>query len=568
MISCTSLSATSYQVKYDPEQHGSDVETYYNSDNVECTNVRVRECKFGYGKQLLFGEPPEFNLTRGAERVDDFQMQFDSNGQAKATPLRNHGRVVPYCYPSCHWGANNDIQFILMPKHWDNLVRTGSNGEPLPKLTRVEIEHISNMLCAMKRSGLDPANSLHIVNRYLTSYCCKGGHSSAHWCNASQSIIMAYCSQEGNESKTLRSIVAKLMLEISQSMTMARDQALFLGAGGKLKKGLTVVKTSVSATSTSDLSAAAAGQQDPGAPPFSETVDPKVQNRFNLLNIFKRYKQRSNTLSGLSVYEFSISHWKDGKELVPYFFGYYNIPKWPLCETFSKWTLILHRPWRTNPDEVKGHSETYAEALVEYLLTEECRVPDLIWNEILRVKRKEREVSVDASAAISGNADVLSPSNERTDERLDDAAAAMPAPTGGENPHDFQDFTDHFVKNLRKPPPGYDWSANYNDRNQSALQEYIDKRREAGLRRRLGGGEEPLELFDEPKYRPENARSYEQKFLVYHHLYHHWLRWTREHNPELAQTLDLPEDKTQLVWVEGLPGMSTNYVFCHLRQFF
>ena len=37
----------------------------------------------------------------------------------------------------------------------------------------------------------------------------------------------------------------------------------------------------------------------------------------------------------------------------------------------------------------------------------------------------------------------------------------------------MQDFTDHLINNLRRPPPNFDWSAIYNERNYSSLQEYI-----------------------------------------------------------------------------------------------
>ena len=39
-----------------------------------------------------------------------------------------------------------------------------------------------------------------------------------------------------------------------------------------------------------------------------------------------------------------------------------------------------------------------------------------------------------------------------------------------ENPHGMQDFTDHLINNLRRPPPNFDWSAIYDERNYSSLQ--------------------------------------------------------------------------------------------------
>ena len=73
-----------------------------------------------------------------------------------------------------------------------------------------------------------------------------------------------------------------------------------------------------------------------------------------------------------------------------------------MSKTFAKWTLRLHRPWQASPEEVKGNHGTHVEALVEYLHDEECRVPDAIWNEILRVKRNENSVVVNNSVAVTG----------------------------------------------------------------------------------------------------------------------------------------------------------------------
>ena len=71
-------------------------------------------------------------------------------------------------------------------------------------------------------------------------------------------------------------------------------------------------------------------------------------------------------------------------------------------------------------------------------------MPHNIWNEILRVKRKENEVSVDESAAVSGMAGdiagALSPTDNRTDDRLQAAAAATVALPAADCDKDFQDY--------------------------------------------------------------------------------------------------------------------------------
>ena len=60
------------------------------------------------------------------------------------------------------------------------------------------------------------------------------------------------------------------------------------------------------------------------------------------------------------------------------------------------------------------------------------------------------------------------------------------------------------------------------------MERYYEEKR----KRIIDGVEEPLELFKEDVYRPEKAMTEEQKFLVYHHLYHQYVRWTHEHKPE------------------------------------
>ena len=347
--------------------------------------------------------------------------------------------MVPHCYGSQYFGANNDLQFIHMPMHY-NAEDTGSGNEgenQEPPLTRPRIEEISNLLCACRRSGLDAANSLHIINRYLTSYCCKGGKNSAHWEKASRSLIDAYCSTSGNEGKTIRSVVSKIMLQVSGSMSMPRDQALFLAAKGFLKRSShgAILKCSVTSAPIQDIAQAANGADVSTDTTSDSVADPKLQNSFTMKNIFRRYKGRGELLRDKTIYEYSAQCWKDGKDTVPQFFGYHTRPTWPMKETFAKWTLTLHRPWMHSPEETKGGHDNYVDALVEYLRMEDCHVPNKIWNEIMRVKRREHEVAVDESAAVSGVAG--------------DVARAM-SPTGDPTGFEFVQVT---ISHIMLSPP-------------------------------------------------------------------------------------------------------------------
>ncbi|EJK44668.1 hypothetical protein THAOC_36777, partial [Thalassiosira oceanica] len=468
--------------------------------------------------------------TRGAPRVDAFELGFDNNGQAKPVPVRNHGRVVAHTYGARTFGANTDTQFILMPKHYNDMNLCDGDGNPLPLKSRSEIEHMSNLLCAAGKSGLDPSNSLHIVNRYLTSYCCKGNQSSGHWRDAARAVINDYCSKGGNENKTLHSVVAKVMLDISQSISVSRDQASFMATQGIMKRSSLgeIKKCSVSSVLVREMGSVLQQEQPNAAPDSSAT------SSFNLPNIFRRYKNRPASLSHLSIYDFVIRHWKMGNQL----------------------------PWRSDPTEVLAGQESYAIALEMYLREDTCRVPHMIWNEILRVQRKERAVVVDSSAAVSGvagNAGALSPTDERTDPRLESAVDEIPQLPGGENPYDIPDFDENLVRQLRQAPSHVDWHAGHNQANHDSLNEYVVKRRAQLKARSQNTDEEPIVLYNEELYRPENVKTFEQRFLVFHSMYHHWLRWIRKNDPNVVEERHLPNDLTQLVWVEGLPGMSNHH---------
>ena len=64
------------------------------------------------------------------------------------------------------------------------------------------------------------------------------------------------------------------------------------------------------------------------------------------------------------------------------------------------------------------------------------------------------------------------------------------------------------------------------------LDDYIDNFYSERRDRINEGKEEPLQLFKEDIFRPENAKTEQQQFLIYHHLYHHWLRWMHENHKE------------------------------------
>ena len=94
-----------------------------------------------------------------------FLLTFDTTRHIKSQPLRNHGRVVPYCSKSTLFGVNNNLQFIHMPMHYKNDRDCDNQGQLLPSLTCETNPKLSKLLWAAPFwSALDAVNSLHIIN--------------------------------------------------------------------------------------------------------------------------------------------------------------------------------------------------------------------------------------------------------------------------------------------------------------------------------------------------------------------------------------------------------------------
>ena len=117
---CLTIVYLSSQETYNETKHGTGADTYFNSTGIECTTKVIKECKFDYGTQLSHGVGDDKEHTCGHPRADKFGLDFDSNGQTEAIPIRNNGRQVPYTYASTVFGANIDIQFLLMPSRWNS----------------------------------------------------------------------------------------------------------------------------------------------------------------------------------------------------------------------------------------------------------------------------------------------------------------------------------------------------------------------------------------------------------------------------------------------------------------
>ena len=103
------------------------------------------------------------------------------------------------------------------------------------------------------------------------------------------------------------------------------------------------------------------------------------------------------------------------------------------------------------------------------------------------------------------------------------------------------------MANLRQAPSNHNWCENYVDENFLSLKSYCDEFYHNEDIQDDDREDRDVELLMEDLYRPENCKSHEQRILVYHNLYHQWLKYNNRDDEHWRH-------KTQLVWVEGLPG--------------
>ena len=103
-------------------------------------------------------------------------------------------------------------------------------------------------------------------------------------------------------------------------------------------------------------------------------------------------------------------------------------------------------------------------------------------------------------------------------------------------------------------PDGYDWSVKYNGIYVSSLENYKVQFYEQQMVKIIGGQEEALLLFDYEVHRPENCKGTAQNFLIYEHLYYHFLQEQFSNNQTNQQPPSL------ITYVEGKPGTGKGFL--------
>ena len=277
----------------------------------------VKECRFKFGKMLDFDPSGEGNLTSGRCREDSPRVEPDANGMMRYIGRRNHPRTVQTPYSAHFFGANNDLQMPLINTAGKMYFREVSSEEYL---------QYSNNVYVAGFGGLEYSYGSHCFSEYATKYVSKGGYHSLEWKDTVDQITAAYCDDNKNVDKTLRSLMGKQMNVITQGVDTPKDQALYQLGGGKLKR--LSLGTPLSCSFNSVLVDEVGVSNDQGGPVDTEIGGAiAAQNKFNWDNIRKRYIKRNEDLHHLNLYNWIVNHWKNGKKVVPQFLSSSNLGK-------------------------------------------------------------------------------------------------------------------------------------------------------------------------------------------------------------------------------------------------
>ena len=530
-------------VSFDPTRHNDDCEKIVCSDGVVRVKEKVLKCRMGFGKALTYDPSGENNRTRGKEFQLQPSIEFDVNGFPKYIAARNHPRILQEPYVYNYYVANNDLQVLLL---------NSKGQETLDSLGNDTYSEYRDHLHIAKMGGLEQYNGQIVVLDYICGYACKGNKNPQHTNSILNSITDAYCNRDETANKTLRSLIGKHMSHISGAVTISRDQSQFMLSGGKLKQNSagTPRKCSVN-TISMDVLIGNNDDNEPGA-------NAALQNRFEWSNIKQRYCNRDEILEEINLYTFCSKHWKQNDEKPVQFFGYDDKVTWPMTESFSEWMLTFFHPWRVTEDlQMNGSFRTKLEANL-FCLPPQKRA---------EIERAKRKITVDMSVdTFTGVGIESTPTENREDEGVDAAINVIGLYDDIAIDPDTDMVNDinelQWIELNTRIPEGYDWASNYDERLETALANYKDEYYTNIRNEILNSNDDELQLFDTEMFKPENARTSEQRFIIFHHMHNLYL-W--------KQYLDANDTESEppvqsYTLIEGLPGTGKTFVIKTLRN--
>jgi hypothetical protein len=532
-------------VPYDETRHNDNCEKIQCADGIVRVKESYLDCRMGFGKALTYDPSGENNRTRGKEFQLQPSIEFDVNGFPKYIAARNHPRILQEPYVYNYYVANNDLQVLLLNSKGQETQE--SLGDHLYSEYRDHLQ-IARM------GGLEQYNGQIVVLDYICGYACKGNINPQHTNLILSNITDAYCNRADTTNKTLRSLIGKHVNEISGATSISRDQSQFMLSGGKLKHNSAGTPRKCSVNSiTMDFLVANNDDDDPGA-------NAALQNRFEWSNIKQRYITRDEDLEEINLYTYCCKHWKQNDERPVQFFGYDDKATWPMTESFSQWMLTFFYPWRAIED-LQMNGSFRAKLEINLL----CLPPQ----KKAEIDRAKRRITVNQSVGdtLVGVGIESSPTETRENEVIDAAIDAMGLyeniviDPDNEVENDINEFQWNELNT--RIPEGYDWSSNYDEVLESALTNYKNEYYE-NIRNEIlnSSRNDALQLFETDMFKPENARTTEQRFIIYHHMYnlYRWKQYLESNDPECVPPLQ------SYTLIEGLPGTGKTFVIKTLRN--
>lgn len=543
-------------VDYNEKEHKDKADKVFQDQNGKPKIVLERPyCRMNFGYFLRYDNSGENNFTRGRERVVHPYVEFDDNGQPRYFGIRNHPRILQEPHSFHYYGANNDLQKFLIGKKEDPDVLCNID------LLSNKLSHLS----AAGAIGVDRYCGSSLAVDYTVNYFTLGGMNSEAWNQSCLSLAKAFCDKE--EQKSLRSVVAKSMYEVTKEMSVPRDETIYKLCGGKL------VCTSDESTSKFSVNEReVVGIKKKNGADISDEIntddaDAKVDddNSFTWQRICKRYMSRDKQSENMNLYKFIVYKWKSRALTIPQFMGYDNKVSWPLKEEYSKWQLTFFKPWRKSVDELKLNG-SYSNALMGYLTNEEFPISTRY--QILKRKIKAAHFRDGDSTSLeqfqAGDI-VITPTAEedRTDLNLQDAIK------DANNNADINDNAEieyniplEKLNCLLKSHPTHVWNINYDVHFRTWLDETKDKYykdiankiAERDMRSKHGD----VKLLDEQTHRPENCKGFAQTFTIFLHIYQHFL-WDKYEEDKKAN-VDIDPPPSVYVKVQGKPGTGKTFV--------
>ena len=533
-------------------------ELFTAPDGKQMVRLDTRVCRMHFGTTRAVPYAGcEGDVTGGIEAIDHSQLSYDKNGQPKLVAQRNHPVVVQHAMGLLHWGANSDMQFLMVGPAVLDHVENEIN---------MSYEHFVQKLHTAGMGGLEPFSSESNFCEYVCGYACKGSCNSAEWNDTLRALIENR--QAMAEDATLKDVINKFMFDISKARNVPRDEAVYILAGGKYVYNTSILRpASITAVDLSDIIAPNTENTEGGNPP-------STKSGFTFLKVKKAYDERDGVdVDDLNLYQFAADYYDKKHKFIPWFFGYDTKATWPLSESYSKHMLLLYKKHRgpltsllLDKDEngCEFSHRSFAAALEAYMGDSAFPKQHLV--SIVR-KKMRWQFNPEEGGAFGGDDPGSTPASQREDEEGADheaaaAAAAEAADFYGEGTEHEADLDEAAMAQLDDGGPGIDWTCGVTPQDRISHSEWLEQYREAFYSSTANEVVMPFVLKEPNKYHPRKAQGQSQKAIVSLVLAHlkKWLEYELDVETNgLAGATLLPPPSLQL-YVQGNPGTGKTFV--------